>query len=231
MIEGKYTGFLLILSLLLMIAYSLIGLFNETKSRAKIMDEHGILMLSALEEPQLDGSLTDLDSDMCFQKSENILQKFDPYTKGLDEVTIHHRTDLRRGLASKDKIWIRCLKDIEEFENIFLHELGHIVARNYLSDDLEDKFYNIGGVSVSNYGSERPEEDFAESFLMYIKRGEEFRHILQDNKTLESKYIFIRDNIFDGYEFELGKALDEGIVDKYTRDSTYPYDISVLHKR
>lgn len=231
MIERKYTGVLLILFLVLMMVYSLIGLFRENKSRAKIIEEHDILMFSASDEVKLDVNLTTFDTQSCHERVEGILEKFDPYTLGLTKITIHHRLDLRRGLASKDKIWIRCLKDLEEFENIFLHELGHIVAQNYLSDNLESAFYDIGGNSVSSYGSEKPEEDFAESFLMYIKYGETFRHIQQDNIFLESKYNFLRDNIFDGHEFGVGIALNEALNDRYLSFENYPYDVSVLHKR
>lgn len=230
MFNRKNTGLILVIFVFVLLAYCVTGLIKETRSRAKILENDDILMFSAEGAFELDGSLSEDDSIKCKRLAGDLMKKFDPYTKGLKNVTIHHRLDLRRGLASKDKIWIRCLKDEKEFENIFLHELGHIVAQNYISDDLEDEFYNLGGDSVSGYGSEKPEEDFAESFLMYVVYGNEFRHIMQDNKKLESKYDFIKRLIFDGHEFGVSNPLKEGIVAKYDNVDRIPYDISVLHK-
>lgn len=231
MIERKNTGALIIIFLILLFSYCLAGLISETRSRAKILNNEDILMFSANEnESVLDFNLSDEDSLSCKTKASDLISKFDPYTIGLENVTIHHRLDLRRGLASSNKIWIRCLKDIEEFENIFLHELGHIVAHNYIADEDEQNFYNIGGKSISEYGQEKVEEDFAESFLMYIKHGNEYRQIILSNNELKSKYEFIKYKIFDGYEFNMEEALNREVLSQFTESDYYPYDISILFK-
>jgi hypothetical protein len=116
MIERKNTGALIVVFLVLLFAYCLAGLISETRSRAKILDNKDILMFSADEgDSVLDLNLSDEDSSRCKIKASDLISKFDPYTVGLDNITIHHRLDLRRGLASSNKIWIRCLKDLEEF--------------------------------------------------------------------------------------------------------------------
>lgn len=60
---------------------------------------------------------------------------------------------------------------------------------------------------VGGYASSDMFEDFAESFLMYIKHGKEFRILAQENQVLAQKYAFIKHEVFNGKEFETGKKV------------------------
>lgn len=231
MIERKRVGVVLFAILILTVAYCVVGIVHETKSRAKVLENTDIIFFSAVEELDLDLSLSESNTKDCKQAAQNIIGKYDPFLVGLKEVTIHHRLDLRRGLASQDRVWIRCLKDVKEFENVLIHELGHIVAANYINSQAVDSFYSYGGVSVSTYGSEKPEEDFAESFLMYVEYGPEFRRLTLDNNDLKRKYQFFVEYVFDGYEFELDNAPKKELLGFFESNEVWPYDITVLHKR
>ena len=47
-------------------------------------------------------------------------------------------------------------------------------------------------------------EDFAESFAAYVLTGNIFRERAKDNIHLQEKYNFLRDNVFDGVEYDTG---------------------------
>lgn len=215
------------------------------------------------ENAVIDKTLSDSDIATCRDKVASLLSIYDPFVGGLEKVTIHKRLDMRRGLANSKLIQIRCLKDIAEFENIFLHELGHVVDLNFLKGNesgFSDKFDFFGspidmsdpsigyyGISfdsndkvkdeisefdfVSGYAKENIFEDFAETFLMYIKYGPEFRSLIVDNKELESKYVFIRENVFDGYEFDIAETSKESVLSLFSEGKNRPFDISVIHKK
>lgn len=70
---------------------------------------------------------------------------------------------------------------------------------------------------ISDYAMKNDEEDFAETFMNYMMRGDAFRSILRDRKAqnqdishiLQQKYDFMKNEIFRGIEF-----LDGAIVKK-----------------
>ncbi len=57
---------------------------------------------------------------------------------------------------------------------------------------------------IGGYASLDMFEDYAESFLMYIEHGNDFRMLATDNEKLQKKYNFFRDQVFDGKEFFTG---------------------------
>lgn len=76
------------------------------------------------------------------------------------------------------------------------------------------KFYNLSWVDnqtskkhitpndfVSGYASYSPFEDFAESYLMYITQGHTFKDMTKQSDTMNNKYAFLRQRVFDGTEF------------------------------
>lgn len=213
---------------------------NESKARLEIIQVNSTMYPSSESEESIDEAITDDSYKRCSEVASNVIAKFDPYTVGLKEIVIHARTDLRRGLASKDTIWIRCLTDVEEFENVLIHELGHIVDENYLIQDGNDVSAGFHDISksdlsfegyVSEYASTNEHEDFAETFLFYIKYGSEFRHLAQSNNLLLSKYDFMRDYVFDGYEFEIDEAYSERLISLFPENGSRPYDSTVLFKK
>lgn len=58
---------------------------------------------------------------------------------------------------------------------------------------------------VGGYSAGDMFEDFAETFLMYIEHGKEFRGLATQNPILEKKYEFMKLHVFDGKEFETGQ--------------------------
>ncbi len=62
---------------------------------------------------------------------------------------------------------------------------------------------------VTGYAAVDPFEDFAESFLFYIKYGNTFRVMAKDYPQLHKKYEFLKTKIFDGQEFYTGDIPDD----------------------
>jgi hypothetical protein len=230
MFERKRVGVILFAVLALVVAYCVAGIVNETRSRAKVLQNSDVIFFAADKEMVLDETLSARDNEKCEAVAKKVIGKFDAFLEGLDTITIHHRLDLRRGLASSDKIWMRCLTDLVEFEKVLIHELAHTIAANHMKDEVA-VFYSYGGDSVSGYGSEKVEEDFAESFLMYIKYGPEFRQVSLDNNELNRKYRFLMEKVFDGHEFEAERAPKDEVLKKFESKDLWPYDVTVLHKR
>ncbi|MBT9169602.1 MAG: hypothetical protein DDT19_02964 [Syntrophomonadaceae bacterium] len=52
----------------------------------------------------------------------------------------------------------------------------------------------------------REREDFAESFSLYVLQGTVFRDKAKESKILEKKYLWLKDNVFKGYEYQTGSA-------------------------
>ncbi|MEI7510707.1 MAG: hypothetical protein WCJ84_00955 [Candidatus Peregrinibacteria bacterium] len=59
---------------------------------------------------------------------------------------------------------------------------------------------------VGGYAASDPFEDFAESFLYYIRHGNEFRLLSAKNTLIQEKYNFFKNFVFEGKEFESGKT-------------------------
>lgn len=85
------------------------------------------------------------------------------------------------------------------------------------ADDPSVAFYSISWVNnrtkkkgagdddfVSGYAKSDPFEDFAESYVMYVMQGEEFRFWAKYNDVLREKYSYLQNNVFDGNEFKSG---------------------------
>jgi hypothetical protein len=65
------------------------------------------------------------------------------------------------------------------------------------SSDIDSEF-------VSKYAEANSQEDYAESFLAYIVEGNIFRARAKNNQYLKQKYMFFRDKVFDGVEYDTG---------------------------
>ena len=118
-------------------------------------------------------------------------------------------------------------------EDVFLHEFGHYVngpgtlqipenisewawyvnnscsaPMTYGGQDLTEvcrlsECFIDGGVNVRG-------EDFAEVFRFYLIHGQEFRQLIATNgtnSTIARKYYWMRDNMFDGKEFNNSSIL------------------------
>jgi hypothetical protein len=89
------------------------------------------------------------------------------------------------------------------------HEVGHNVHKNIRSETMEldgqwaqlhqqsqDSFQNNGMGFVSDYARTNKFEDFAESYMAYVRYPETLKFFNP------AKYEFMRVEVFDGYEYE-----------------------------
>lgn len=103
------------------------------------------------------------------------------------------------------------------------------------SDDPSLNFYRISWTSektraqqstmldfVSEYALTDPFEDFAETYTYYRLHGPEFRKLMEFNEALQKKYAFMKNEVFDGKEFDVGG--NETKLDFWNRN----YDVTVL---
>ncbi len=92
----------------------------------------------------------------------------------------------------------------------------HDGALQFYNNDLSLLFYKISWTPkspradsnrldfVGGYAQYDMFEDFAESFLLYIRHGKYFKALALQNKKLRSKYLFFKYYVFKGKEFETG---------------------------
>ena len=98
--------------------------------------------------------------------------------------------------------------------HLALHECGHIVdlvgtnRGGYywepiwnLADEI-DLIFDVEGELISQYAKTNSREDFAEHFAYYVWKGTTFRVKAQTNPDLEERYTFLRDQLFQGVEYE-----------------------------
>ena len=182
---------------------------------------------------------------------------------GFKKLVIHTDKSKRRGLSNGELIYIRCLENEEEFKNVLIHEIGHVVDLTYLNgsseaknsnfhdfgdpvktDDSSASYYKISWHDtdshkhgahkhdfVSKYGATDPFEDFAETFLMYVRYGEFFRYLAfgKDNVDLQKKYMFMKAEVFEGKEFNLDRSLDLSGL-RFLRHNYAPvFDMTKMH--
>lgn len=74
---------------------------------------------------------------------------------------------------------------------------------------------------VSGYAMTDPFEDFAETYVYYVLHNKEFKSKTQTSEQLLAKYEFMRDTVFEGFEFETGTYTTQKLNHR-------PWDITVL---
>jgi len=84
---------------------------------------------------------------------------------------------------------------------------------------------------VSGYAMSDPFEDFAESFLFYVRYGEIFRFLANnpENFILKQKYIFLRDTVFNGFEYNLDKDLSDKAFLMFSNGANRLFDVTKLY--
>lgn len=75
----------------------------------------------------------------CKQIVKANLDKYERFLGSLKKVVIHNDSNLRRGLANANVVYVKCLPDLEEFVNVFVHELGHVIDLGYLVGEKGNK--------------------------------------------------------------------------------------------
>lgn len=74
---------------------------------------------------------------------------------------------------------------------------------------------------VSGYAMTDPFEDFAEAYIYYVLHNKDFKSKTQTSDHLFQKYQFMKNEIFDGHEFDTGEYLTSKLNNR-------PWDITVL---
>jgi len=131
-------------------------------------------------------------------------------------------------------------------------DLGGLKTKNFLkkspykdgkkiiyADDKSVLFYEISWINesekrpeisdldfVGGYASHDMFEDYAESFLMYLEHGNEFRILAKNNFILSQKYQFFREEVFQGKEFSTGESFEE--IQELAEKKERPWDITKL---
>ncbi|MBU1017665.1 hypothetical protein KKA33_01410 [Patescibacteria group bacterium] len=74
---------------------------------------------------------------------------------------------------------------------------------------------------VSGYAMTDPFEDFAESYVYYVLHNKDFKSKTQTSEALLKKYQFMKNEVFNGMEFDTGEYLTDQFNNR-------PWDITVL---
>jgi len=167
--------------------------------------------------------------ERCRNSIDTIIKRLpNELTQGLVQITIHGEVQTRRGLATQNEIYLRCLDDKTELQAVFVHELAHIIELNWFSKTklVDSPFGKTADRNdfVSGYAMSDRFEDFAESFALYYLYGQTFRQQMQGNDQLEAKYNFVKYHVFAGAEFEFDKT-EQG----KTAFLSEIFDITKLH--
>ena len=206
---------------------------------------------------------------VCSKIAKNYVAQFSKMLGSLEKVVIHNDENLRRGLSNKSIIYLRCLPDHDEFLNVLIHEIGHVVDLGYLkgskkgskssfddfgtvvtTDDESYLFYSISwknntdlnrritpSAFVSSYSSSDPFEDFAETFMLYVRYNSIFNELAKENHVLKLKYDFMASIIDD---LKLNDVIlvqnseqvidDLDLITGFLRQNSI-YDATQIHKK
>ncbi len=94
-------------------------------------------------------------------------------------------------------------------------------------NEREQKFLAERKDFVSGYAMSDPFEDFAESFNFYVLHGKDFRAIKKESSVLAQKYDFLKNEVFEGVEFESerntknGKRVWDSTLVKFDREEFF----------
>lgn len=85
------------------------------------------------------------------------------------------------------------------------------------------------GEFVSSYATNNRNEDFAESFSMYVTESNVFRGLAKRNEFLNKKYNWLKDHVFRGVEYNTGDEKSIAIWENYYADSVKMYPRTPLN--
>lgn len=154
--------------------------------------------------------------------------QFNNYTKKSEEKAIYFCTASGRGYCNSMPLnYGSVLRDVYtgvileqggytyggKWDWLVLHEIGHLVDMCgirvvyywepiwNLSTECS-QIFDAKGELISTYANANEMEDFAEHFVYYVLGGTTFRERALSNVDLMDRYQFLRDNIFEGVEYE-----------------------------
>ena len=100
---------------------------------------------------------------------------------------------------------------------------GCFVPRSYDPKDWVTKYAaQMPGYGNCAAGSAVPDEDWAESFSMYVADGRDFRAAAQQSSLVAQRYQWLKDNVFLGLEYDtdLVRDTESGCNDVYLYGAT-----------
>lgn len=124
-------------------------------------------------------------------------------TKPFPGMEIHHKDiTINRQLPDGNV-------DVEVLKDSIAHEVGHQVHRVSLDRSDWNKWTMLSGdrpadKCVSDYARLNHQEDFAESYMAYVRNPESLLNVDPE------KYNFMRDSVFDGREYGKGQNAARG---------------------
>ena len=134
----------------------------------------------------------------------------DQYVGDTRKVELGHWSDTKpypgMDIYNKD-ITINCqtrdgIVDRQELKSTIAHEVGHQVHKVYLEPTQWAEWTQLSGnrsaeKCVSEYARQDANEDFAETYMVYVRRPDALREVNPE------KYSFMRDRVFDGREYNV----------------------------
>jgi len=81
---------------------------------------------------------------------------------------------------------------------------------------------------VTGYAKTDPFEDFAESYSFYLLQGDSFREMSKYNSKIAEKYEFMKENVFDGVEYDLSDELPDLVFTRNYDSTILEYDLDKL---
>jgi hypothetical protein len=154
-------------------------------------------------------------------KSLIILRAVNMSPEEFNGVMIHeigHNVDLG-AIKERDKSEVSEFKDGKT--SIYEGDASLDFYRISWINDKTRKKYASNLDFVSGYAMTDPFEDFAETYVYYVLHNKEFKSKTQTSTQLFTKYEFMRDTVFQGYEFDTGTYLTEKLIHR-------PWDITAL---
>lgn len=99
------------------------------------------------------------------------------------------------GLSAAHAIKLNCGLPEKRFREVFYHELGHIVYNGFLPEqkkvfEKREEMYAVNGAPnyITQYALTNADEDFADSFMIYMTRKEVFLEKAEKSAVLHKKY-------------------------------------------
>jgi len=108
-------------------------------------------------------------------------------------------------------------------KSVNFYNISWIDSENKKSDTINKDF-------VSKYAMTDPFEDFAETFVFYVRYGEIFRYLIEipENRALRLKYNYMKNDIFEGQEFNQGYQLSDKALLIFNKHQSSIFDVTKL---
>lgn len=137
------------------------------------------------------------------------------------------------GVGQMAYIWALFIVSAVEDSGVSGHRLGRDGLRDFYAISWgKDDHKGSDGFATSR-AKNNPKDDFASTFAMYVTEGRIFRLLIQKDADLEKKYYWMRDNVFEGIEYDTGSPVYIPPPPGVSRVSSYSeaYSYSIRNPR